>query len=124
VREEDIKNFPCEDLLTLDRLWVEYSKKYGFEFGFSVQKDIYVECGGNLDFSLPSPETWNKFCDRIAWEKEGEWVSYQAFREENNYLNVIGHLPMSGEDGRRGDGDFFSRIATCEVQTIKLSHLY
>ena len=91
---DNIKNFPCEDLLTLDRLWVEYSKKHGFEFGFSVQKQIYVDCGGKLDFSYPSSETWEKFCDRTAWKSEGKWVDYPEQFFNNNFINVKGHLPL------------------------------
>ncbi|MBD2178254.1 GUN4 domain-containing protein [Pseudanabaena sp. FACHB-1998] len=94
VRAEDIKNFPCEDLLTLDRLWVEYSKKHGFEFGFSVQKQIYVELGGKLDFSYPSDEIWDKFCDRTAWKSEGKWVDYPDQFFKNNFMCVKGHLPV------------------------------
>ena len=124
-REEDgyleldnIKNFPCEDLLTLDRLWVEYSKKHGFEFGFSVQKDIYVECGGKLDFSFPSDETWNKFCDRTAWKSEGKWVDYPNQFFKNNFMNC-GHLPFVGSimswERNSSRTSFLSRIATCEL---------
>ena len=119
---ENIKNFPCEDLLTLDRLWVEYSKKHGFEFGFSVQKQIYVECGGKLDFSDPSPKTWNQFCDRTAWKSEGKWVDYpdQFFDQffKNNFMSVKGHLPIMKVGGFNGGFVvvvFFSRIETCEV---------
>jgi hypothetical protein len=90
---DNIKNFPCEDLLTLDRLWVEYSKKHGFEFGFSVQKQIYVECGGILDFMNPSSKTWNQFYDRTAWKSEGNWVDYPDQLFKNNFMNVRGHLP-------------------------------
>jgi hypothetical protein len=92
---DNVRNFPCEDLLTLDRLWVEYSKKHGFEFGFSVQKQIYVDCGGILDFSFPSSETWAKFCDRTAWTKDGKGVDYTDQFFENNFLCVKGHLPST-----------------------------
>jgi predicted NACHT family NTPase len=122
VRVEDVKNFPCEDLLTLDRLWVEYSKKHGFEFGFSVQKQIYVECGGKLDFSYPSVETWDKFLHPTAWKSEGNWVGYPDQFYKNNFMIVKGHLPVArGTGGGRARGEggwrgyFFSRIATCEV---------
>ena len=88
---ENIKNFPCEDLLTLDRLWVHYSNGL---YGFSVQKQIYVECGGKLDFSYPSNETWEKFCKTTAWKSEGNWVSYPEAFFENNFMCVKGHLPL------------------------------
>lgn len=99
---DNIKNFPCEDLLTLDRLWVEYSKKHGFEFGFSVQKQIYVECGGKLDFSDPSSKTWNQFRDRTAWKSEGNWVDYPDQFFKNNFMSVKGHLPGTHGSGEAG----------------------
>jgi serine/threonine-protein kinase len=87
---DSIKNFPCEDLQTIDRLWVHYSNGL---YGFSVQKQIYVECGGKLDFSYPSNETWEKFCDRTAWKKDGKYVNYPKPFFEDNFMNVKGHLP-------------------------------
>ena len=38
---EDIVKFPCEDLRTIDQLWLFYSNGH---FGFSVQKEIYNDC--------------------------------------------------------------------------------
>jgi len=93
---DSIKNFPCEDLQTIDRLWVHYSNGL---YGFSVQKQIYVECGGKLDFSYPSNETWEKFCDRTAWKKDGEYVNYLKPFFEDNFMNVKGHLPWEGVCG-------------------------
>ncbi|MFM7886395.1 MAG: GUN4 domain-containing protein [Pseudanabaena sp.] len=100
-------------------------------YGFSVQKDIYVECGGKLDFSYPSDKTWNKFCNRTAWKSEGQngmwWVDYPD-QFKDNFMSVKGHLPfglvMGGfwwrlvfVNGVWGDYGvrFFSRIETCEV---------
>ena len=42
---ESIEKFPCEDLGTIDQLWVKYSNG---RFGFSVQKRIYQSLGGNV----------------------------------------------------------------------------
>ena len=39
---EDVENFPCQDLGTIDKLWVTYSNG---KFGFSVQKQIYQSLG-------------------------------------------------------------------------------
>ncbi len=124
LKLENIKNFPCEDLLTLDRLWVEYSKKHGFEFGFSVQKQIYVECGGKIDFSHPSSKTWKQFCDRTAWRRDGEYVNYPKPFFENNFMNVKGHLPLNivfftgwvfGGVGGEGVSYLASRLVECKV---------
>ena len=88
---ESIKKFPCEDLRELDCLWVKYSNGL---YGFSVQKQIYVECGGKLDFSFPSDETWKKFCDRTAWKKKGKYVRYPEPFFDISFISKKGHLPM------------------------------
>ncbi len=43
---DELLNFPCTDLRTIDRLWVKYSNGH---FGFSVQKEIYLSVGGKAD---------------------------------------------------------------------------
>ncbi|CAN1208592.1 NTPase (NACHT family) [Tumidithrix helvetica PCC 7403] len=87
----DLQEFPCDELLAIDRLWVQYSNGL---YGFSVQKQIYVECGGKLDFSYPSEKAWDQFCDRIAWKSEGKWVNYPQPFLDNNFINNKGHLPF------------------------------
>ena len=90
---EDIENFPCKDLQTIDNLWVLYSNGL---YGFSIQKQIYVECGGELNFSYPRSETWYKFCDCTAWRKDGKYVEYPKPFFENDFMRVKGHLPWGG----------------------------
>jgi hypothetical protein len=58
---DKVKTFPCEDLMTIDRLWMKYSDGV---YGFSVQRNIYVECGGSLDFSSPSDICWQRFLEK------------------------------------------------------------
>jgi hypothetical protein len=43
-----IENFPCEDLLAIDQLWLKSSDG---RFGFSVQKQIWKSLGGNFNAS-------------------------------------------------------------------------
>ncbi|WP_103670236.1 NACHT domain-containing NTPase [Pseudanabaena sp. BC1403] len=89
--EDDLRNFPCDELLAINNLWVEYSNGL---YGFSVQKKIYEECLGKIDFSSLSSATWNKFCDRIAWKSDGNWVDYPQSFFEDNFMSVEGHLPL------------------------------
>jgi hypothetical protein len=114
LNKHDLHNFPCDALLAIDRLWVKYSNGL---YGFSVQIQIYLECGGKLDFSLPSKETWDKFCDRVAWRDKGNYVFYSNIFM-NNYMSTTGHLPLiSDYEGGEGRVELllFSRIATCEM---------
>ena len=120
---EELLNFPCADLLTIDRLWVKYSQG---QFGFSVQKQIYVECGATLDGKYPCDTIWRKFGDKVGWRVNGKWISYREVTFSTSSAPK-GHLPL-GERmswlwwGLVGAGVFFvwiggslsSRMATCE----------
>lgn len=66
---DHIKAFPCEDLQTIDQLWVKFS---GGRFGFSVQKQIWIECGRPMTYN----DDWERFGDRVGWRKEGDWLDY------------------------------------------------
>ena len=80
---KDIENFPCEDLRTIDKLWVHYSKGL---FGFSVQKKIWQELGGKGDIN-----TEHQIEYLLGWLREEERLDYSKL---NFNLNAPrGHLP-------------------------------
>ncbi|BAZ29360.1 serine/threonine kinase [Cylindrospermum sp. NIES-4074] len=88
IREEELLNFPCTDLRTIDRLWVKYSNG---RFGFSVQKQIYLSIGGKADGKYDQ-EAWEQFGDRIGWRVNANWLNYS---EVNFYTFAPkGHLPV------------------------------
>ncbi|MBD2357506.1 GUN4 domain-containing protein [Tolypothrix sp. FACHB-123] len=68
---QDIENFPCEDLRTIDQLWIKYSQG---RFGFSIQKRVYQSLGGTEKFNI---DTWEAFWDRVQWSKNGKWMYYK-----------------------------------------------
>ena len=110
-RVEDVENFPCQDLGTIDKLWVKYS---GGKFGFSVQKQIYQDLGGTKDYDY---KVWRSFGDKVGWRKGGSWLSYSNLTfSEGHYM---GHLPLFGS--HLGVGDWFcgwflfSRAETCRL---------
>ena len=75
---EEIRNFPCADLLTIDQLWVTASSG---KFGFSVQKQIWVEVGGKLDYGedkTATYEAFEKMSDRVKWRVDGDYISYDG----------------------------------------------
>ena len=113
---ESIQNFPCDDLRTIDQLWVKYSQG---RFGFSIQKKIWLEVGGKVDY-----ETKCKLGDRVGWQQGGTWL--------NNYDDLTfnqkaapGHLPYGvvgsigvcgyGVWGLVGEFGLFSRIESCKL---------
>ncbi|WP_228061039.1 MULTISPECIES: serine/threonine-protein kinase [unclassified Coleofasciculus] len=100
IEREDIDQFPCTDLRTIDRLWVKYSNG---RFGFSVQKRIWQSVGGQpgvYDYGI-----YKKFGDTIGWyeedvrrrdeDLEGR-TGWRAYYELTFSLNAPqGHLPGS-----------------------------
>ncbi|WP_086768033.1 GUN4 domain-containing protein [Nostoc sp. 106C] len=91
IRDEELLNFPCTDLRTIDRLWVKYSNG---RFGFSVQKEIYLSVGGQLDGKYYE-EAWNKFGDRVGWRAKSKWISYSQVTFDSSAPR--GHLPARGD---------------------------
>ena len=71
IRTDDLLNFPCADLKTINSLWEKHSLGL---YSFSAQKQIYVECGAKVDSGNPGDEIWKKFGDRVGWRKDGEWL--------------------------------------------------
>ncbi|MBD2330116.1 GUN4 domain-containing protein [Alkalinema sp. FACHB-956] len=96
---EDLQNFSCEALLAIDKLWVDYSKG---KFGFSVQKQIWQECGSPMDYS----EEWEDFGDRVGWRKKSDWLNYSHLKK-NPLNSPEGELPAllwRGVSVRAGGG--------------------
>ncbi|MEH2284857.1 MAG: serine/threonine-protein kinase [Nostoc sp.] len=78
IFSSDIDKFPCEDLQTINHLWVNYS--HG-RFGFSVQTLIFKHVNG--DYGI--------FCHQVGWHI---YNSSYANSELNFSLKApIGHLP-------------------------------
>ncbi|MEG4457339.1 serine/threonine-protein kinase [Microcoleus sp. N9_A1] len=109
-------NFPCDDLRTIDQLWVKYSQG---RFGFSVQKKIWLEVGGKVDW-----DTEKKLGDRVGWRKRRkgrkDWLSYNDLTF--NLQAPEGHLPWVRCCVRVGFGlvgwwglVLFSRIENCKL---------
>jgi serine/threonine protein kinase len=89
---KDVDNLPCEDLRTIDRLWVKYSNG---RFGFSVQAKIYRDLGGTQKLNS---EILLAFGDRVGWRKGlpfmKEWIYYKDVTFDLKAPQ--GHLPMVG----------------------------
>lgn len=119
LKVEDIDDFPCEDLRTINQLWLHYSNG---KFSFSVQKEIYENLGGTKEYNQ---EVWEKFCDRVGWRSWGNWKNYSSlvFDLENA---PYAHLPIvfsgfSWSDKfsllrmqKEGFSSLVQRLVTCE----------
>jgi hypothetical protein len=77
---ESVDKFPCEDLRTIDQLWVKYSDG---KFGFSVQKHIYQSLGGTIE---DNREVWEKLEEQVGWRNYERGITF-------NITEPQGHLP-------------------------------
>ena len=108
LREEDVRNLSCEDLRTMDKLWVAYSQG---KFGFSVQREIYRSLGGRSEYN---DDIYSKFGDRVGWRVNGDWI-YGGFWRDYIYgyyhdatfdqKAQKGHLPVAAVAGGWANGE-------------------
>ncbi|MGK7950778.1 MAG: GUN4 domain-containing protein [Xenococcaceae cyanobacterium] len=77
--------FPNQILKEIDQLWVDYSQGH---FGFSIQKRIWENVGGNPN---PDYETWEKFCNQVEWYEENDSKEYKSLPFSIESLD--GNLP-------------------------------
>jgi hypothetical protein len=106
-----INKFPCEDLRIIDHLWVKYSNG---RFGFSVQKQIYINCGGKPDGNFPGDTIWYKFVDEVGWRVNGSY--YLSESVEDIFSAPWGHLPgWSSVVWWDWRNELFSRAETCNL---------
>lgn len=75
---KDLEKLPCQDLITLDQLWVKYSQG---RFGLSIQVKIYQQA--NSDYG--------KFCQKVGWltynpSNPNIGITYKSSA-------LVGHLP-------------------------------
>ncbi len=83
VNQDDLYHLKTEDsktdLKTIDDYWVDCSDG---KFGFSVQKDIWVEFGGKPGFY--DYEVLEKFGEQVGWRRDGNWLSDEELVLDNN----------------------------------------
>ena len=89
VLDSESIELPCGDLRIIDQLWVEYSQG---RFGFSVQKKIWLEMGGKIDY-----QTEKKLFDRLGWRKGSQVLRWNQLTF-NNQKAPMGHLPTLNAD--------------------------
>jgi hypothetical protein len=114
--QEELLNFPCEDLLKIDGLWLKYSQVNGLsKFGFSVQKEIIKKCGYKLDGSDPPLKVLYDFSHEVGW-RDKKTEKWRASTYTLDRSTKVGSLPRQWravvEVSWRGGGfELFSRIS-------------
>jgi serine/threonine protein kinase len=122
LNDKDIDTFPCEDLCTIDKLWMKYSNG---RFGFSIQKCIHESLVSSQDLHR---QMWATFGDVVGWRKDKKWMYYDDLTFDIKAPEA--HLPggifwFDSWWGRYGwflldgvEGRFYalmSRLAECKI---------
>jgi|GEM_PF-2167144 len=80
IEDKQLQGFPCAILLAVDRLWLRHSQG---QFGFSVQKRFFEECGREPDV----------FAERVGWrDRNGTWIDASSVIYTPETAPA-GHLP-------------------------------
>ena len=87
---DELKNFPCADLKTIDGLWTKYSKGH---FGFSVQKEIWQKHGSPTS----SGKKWDQFGIDVGWNSvvsRGSYIAYSKLKADPEF-SPRGEFPIT-----------------------------
>ncbi|WP_316435642.1 serine/threonine-protein kinase [Leptolyngbya sp. NK1-12] len=98
---EEIRCLPCLDLHAIDYLWVNHSNGL---FGFSIQKEIWLNVGGSTDGNYETWDRlsqsrskwrvntpWQRFSSRVGWRVKERWIDYEDYTFALDAPK--GHLP-------------------------------
>ena len=90
---DTIEQISCDNLKKIDELWLKYSDS---RFGFTPQFEAFLATG-NRPGRLMSPESYDKFGDRIGWRKDNQWVIFKKNLDFS--INApAGHLPSPRDE--------------------------
>jgi hypothetical protein len=112
LTEENMETFSCQDLRTIDELWVKYSNG---RFGFSVQKRIWKELENSIKDD--NVDIWKYFGNQVGWRVNDGWIGYNnlGFSLEAPEGHLPGWVFVSGfVAGGFFGGGLFYRVEACE----------
>ncbi|MBD2575501.1 GUN4 domain-containing protein [Arthrospira platensis] len=105
--EDDIKNFPGEDLRIIDGLWVKHSNGH---FGFSVQKQIYINCGFKDDGSYIKMSVDNNFFKEVGWQMDDfDLIKFSLFGAPRGHLPILYYITRNRKKYTLLNKPYFSR---------------
>lgn len=113
---EDMLKFPCNVLQVIDRLWQNYSQN---RFGFSVQLQIYLDVGGNIDtLRAQNVQILEKFGEQVGWRRNNQWQT-DTYEQWDFSLNApVGSFPAvwwKSPYGLKMATFCFMRLLECEL---------
>ena len=112
---KEILAIPCVDLARIDELWRRYSND---RFGISIQRDIYLDCGGTLVGDVQLDESFKRFQERVGWRDEESWILNW------NLSAPKGHLPVLQSRTANANGTGFNSVNWVSTGPSYAVHLF
>jgi hypothetical protein len=113
---EDIKQFPCNVLRIINRLWLNSSQG---RFGFSVQLHIYQSVGGNVETLMAQDiKLLEQFGDCVGWRENGQWRGDTYEQWDFTLKAPEGCFPAAwwkSPYGAKMVNYFFMQLISCEI---------
>ncbi|WP_413163076.1 GUN4 domain-containing protein [Capilliphycus salinus ALCB114379] len=95
LTEDDIANFPCEDLLRIDEVWHQYTRG---KFSFRTQQQIWMNLQqSQVSKTLNFSKFFEDFAQQVNWKVAQGWKSYEELTFD--LQAKPGHLPALASGG-------------------------
>ena len=113
LRNEDIIQFPCRDLITIDRLWNQYSHS---RFGFTIQREIWERYGSPQELN----EQWLLLCEELGWKRANLWFNISDLHHQKSPCKgifpcyIFSGLGFGGMVWLATGANLFCRLADCQ----------
>lgn len=114
ITPNDVKQFPCNQLRVIDKLWTTYSKE---QFGFSAQVQQYQSVGGSLKTTIVQDYAMiERFGDQVGWRVNGQWqkcddLDYTLNAPKGCHPSRWWNSPF----GSKMTNYFFARLIACAI---------
>ncbi len=107
LTEVNTRAFPCNDLLTIDKLWRYYS---GDRFGLSIQSNIWVSIGGKNEKDA------RRFAQQVGWRKPIGPVRDDRIQVPSGYfpLRPAGNGGVTEAWGGKWIAEMPKRLIVCQ----------
>jgi GUN4-like len=114
ITPNDVRNFPCNQLQVIDKLWTSYSNG---KFGFSVQARLYQQVGGSIDSTIAQDNSViEKLGKLVGWRADQKWLKcdeldYTLNAPEGCHPSRWWNSPF----GSKMTNYFLGRLISCEI---------
>lgn len=114
ITPNDVRQFPCNQLRVIDKLWTTYSQE---RFGFSAQVQQYQSVGGSLETTIAQDyAVIERFGEQVGWRVNGQWqkcddLDYSLNAPKGCHPSRWWNSPF----GSKMTNFFFARLITCAI---------